>query len=99
MEECFQSIIFLFRGIRKREVREMSKREMDEFAAGRDLSCIDPFVEKLSKHLKDDILRFKIVLFIGLVASYKIEAAEAAGTSVSWSEVIGESLFQWVKDN
>jgi len=72
---------------------------MDELAKGRDLSCIDPFIKKLSKHLSDEKLRFKIVLFIGLVASYKIETAEAAGITVSWSEIIGESLIQWIKDN
>ena len=72
---------------------------MDEFVVGRDLSCIDPFVEKLSKHLNDEKLRFKIVLFIGLVASHKIEAAEATGIPVSWSEIIGESLLQWIEDN
>ena len=72
---------------------------MDDIATGRDLSCIDPFVKKLGEHLNDDILRFKIVLFIGLVASYKIEESEATGIPVSWSEIIGESLLQWVKDN
>lgn len=72
---------------------------MNEIAEGRDLSCIDPFVKKLSEHLNDDMLRFKIVLFIGLVASYRIEVAEATGVPVLWSEIIGEALFQWVKDN
>lgn len=64
----------------------------------RDLSCIDELVVKLHEHLNSDSLRFKMTLFMGLVAVYKIKEAESTGVPALMSDVIGESLFQWIKD-
>ncbi len=57
-----------------------------------DVQTVREFVDTLAEHFKSDIQRFKIQLFIALVASHCMGRA-------TWNEVVGQALLQWVKDN